>query len=192
LLGIPYLCIYLCIYLFIYGMWVHCSCTDGCEPSCGYWELTIFFRTSTLPGQPHSLWSTIKHFLIILNQHLIFIISKLNSYGCQNTFCVWRADVKSKSVNIGKGLIGSRNTERSEWVCVWNRQTGREGGWEGGRKGGREILRETETKWGEGVGKINYSVFIVLHFIYIYIYIYIYMHYILIEICKYKYYIICV
>jgi hypothetical protein len=27
------------IYLFILCIWVHCSCTDGCEPSCGCWEL---------------------------------------------------------------------------------------------------------------------------------------------------------
>jgi hypothetical protein len=26
-------------YLFILCIWVHCSCTDGCEPSCGCWEL---------------------------------------------------------------------------------------------------------------------------------------------------------
>jgi hypothetical protein len=33
-------------------MWVHCSCTDGCEPSCGCWELN--FRTSAL-SSPHRL-----------------------------------------------------------------------------------------------------------------------------------------
>jgi hypothetical protein len=27
------------IYLFI--LWVHCSCTDGCEPSCGCWVLNL-------------------------------------------------------------------------------------------------------------------------------------------------------
>jgi hypothetical protein len=36
------------IYLFIYCMWVHCSCTDGCEPSCGCWKLN--FRTSARSG----------------------------------------------------------------------------------------------------------------------------------------------
>ena len=25
--------------LFVLRIWVHCSCTDGREPSCGYWEL---------------------------------------------------------------------------------------------------------------------------------------------------------
>jgi hypothetical protein len=27
--------------LFILCMWVHCSCTDGCEPSCGCWKLNF-------------------------------------------------------------------------------------------------------------------------------------------------------
>jgi hypothetical protein len=27
------------LYLFILCIWVHCSCTDGWEPSCGCWEL---------------------------------------------------------------------------------------------------------------------------------------------------------
>ena len=30
-------------------IWVHCSCTDGFEPSCGCWE----FRTSARSGWPH-------------------------------------------------------------------------------------------------------------------------------------------
>jgi hypothetical protein len=30
-------------------MWVHCSCTESCEPSCGCWELN--FRTSAVSGQ---------------------------------------------------------------------------------------------------------------------------------------------
>jgi hypothetical protein len=29
------------IYLFILCIWVHCSCTDGCEPSYGCWELNL-------------------------------------------------------------------------------------------------------------------------------------------------------
>ena len=28
-------------YLFILCIWVYCSCTDGCEPSCGCWELNL-------------------------------------------------------------------------------------------------------------------------------------------------------
>jgi hypothetical protein len=31
--------IFLKIYLFILCIWVHCSYTDGCEPSCGCWDL---------------------------------------------------------------------------------------------------------------------------------------------------------
>jgi hypothetical protein len=38
---------------FILCIWVHCSCADGCEPSCGYWELN--FRTSAHSGWPHLL-----------------------------------------------------------------------------------------------------------------------------------------
>jgi hypothetical protein len=37
-------------------MWVHCSCTDGCEASCGCWDLIL--RSSGQPahsGRPHSL-----------------------------------------------------------------------------------------------------------------------------------------
>lgn len=29
------------ICLFILCIGVHCSCTDGCEPSCGCWELNL-------------------------------------------------------------------------------------------------------------------------------------------------------
>jgi hypothetical protein len=36
--------------LFILCMWVHWSCTDGCEPSCGCWKLN--FRTSLPPVSP--------------------------------------------------------------------------------------------------------------------------------------------
>jgi hypothetical protein len=43
------------IYLLIL-LWVHCTCTDGCEPSCGCWELN-YFRTPALSGQPCSLQS---------------------------------------------------------------------------------------------------------------------------------------
>ena len=37
--------------LFILCIWVHCSCTDGCEPS--WWKLNC--RTSAHSGQPRSL-----------------------------------------------------------------------------------------------------------------------------------------
>ena len=36
------------INLFILCIWVHCSCTDGCEPSCGCWEYEI--STSNCSG----------------------------------------------------------------------------------------------------------------------------------------------
>jgi hypothetical protein len=48
-----FLKIYLFICLFILCVYVHCSCTDGCEPSCGCWELS--FRTSARSGQSDSL-----------------------------------------------------------------------------------------------------------------------------------------
>jgi hypothetical protein len=40
---------------FIYFRWVHCSCTDDCELSCGCWELN--FRTSAPSCQSRLLWS---------------------------------------------------------------------------------------------------------------------------------------
>jgi hypothetical protein len=59
--------IFLKIYLFILCIWVHCSWTDGCEPSCGCWKLN-FFRTSAHLGQPCSLQST----LLDLTQRFIY------------------------------------------------------------------------------------------------------------------------
>jgi hypothetical protein len=47
--------LFLKIYLFILCIWVHCSCTDGCEPSCSCWESES--RTSAHSSQPFSLWS---------------------------------------------------------------------------------------------------------------------------------------
>jgi hypothetical protein len=41
-------------------MWVYCICTDGCEPSCGCWELN--FRTSACSSQ---LCSQAQRFIII-------------------------------------------------------------------------------------------------------------------------------
>jgi hypothetical protein len=54
---------------FILCLWVHCSCTDGCEPSCGCWELK--FRTSA------SLQSALlNQYLLTPAQRLIIIINK--------------------------------------------------------------------------------------------------------------------
>ena len=41
--------------LFILCIRVHCTCTDGCEPLCGCWELN--FRTSAHSGRSHSFQS---------------------------------------------------------------------------------------------------------------------------------------
>jgi hypothetical protein len=62
------------IYLFILCMWVHCSCTDGCKPSCGCWELNfqdlcLFQLTSLNPvnsDRSVSDWSSPKIYLFII------------------------------------------------------------------------------------------------------------------------------
>ena len=55
-------------------MWVHCSCTDGCEPSCGCWELNL--KTSARSGQscllsPCLLWP--KDLFIIKHKYTVAI-----------------------------------------------------------------------------------------------------------------------
>ena len=57
------------IYLFILCMWVHCSCTDGCEPSCGCWEFE--FRTSARSSRPCSFWP--KDLVIIINKYTVAV-----------------------------------------------------------------------------------------------------------------------
>ena len=55
-------------------MWVHCNCTDGCEPSCGCWELN--FRIAICSDWPHSLWvnSTLSVPACSLGPKYLFII----------------------------------------------------------------------------------------------------------------------
>jgi hypothetical protein len=58
-------------------MWVHCSCTDGCEPSCGCWELNL--KTSARSGQlyslsPCSLWT--KDLFIIIRKYTVAVFKR--------------------------------------------------------------------------------------------------------------------
>jgi hypothetical protein len=57
------------IYLFILRIWVHCSYTDGCEPSCGCWECE--FRTSALSSRLLSLWP--KDLFIIISNYTVAV-----------------------------------------------------------------------------------------------------------------------
>jgi hypothetical protein len=81
--------------LFILCIWVHCSCTDGCEPLCGCWELYLGPLLDpinpTHSGYPCSLWSTPltqshslrpKDLLFIMHKYTVAVF-RHNRRGCQ-------------------------------------------------------------------------------------------------------------
>ena len=98
------------INLFILCIWVHCSCTDGCEPSCGCWEYEI--RTSNCSGSAlQDIWessqcsSVLPHpFLSILHPKFwsmpiwfpTFIISTLSSVDSFGSHYCRKSEISKK------------------------------------------------------------------------------------------------
>ena len=69
-------------------MWLHCSCTDGCEPSCSCWKLNFFFffRISACSGQLHSPSPCLlqpKDIFIIIHIHTVYIYIYIYIYWLQ-------------------------------------------------------------------------------------------------------------
>ena len=78
--------IFIKIYLlFILCIWVHCSCTDGCEPLCGCWGLNLGPLLAPVSpacsGQPHSLRPCpLWHKDLLLYMFIIIYVSRFIYY----------------------------------------------------------------------------------------------------------------
>ena len=71
---------FLKIYLFILCIWVHCSCTDGCERSGGCWEL----NSGPLFTPARLLWSN--DLFIVICEYTVAVFRHTRRVGCELGF----------------------------------------------------------------------------------------------------------